>query len=199
MFPLLGGIGGAIAGFFFGVATRSTVMGMPIPLGVLTSSDPLDQQYAGELTIHLLLWVGGGLVLGALFGFALTQFTAQDGGFAMPASKGPLASTGKDYDLTKWRALKEVDPEIARAAAQASQKGSMNEDELARKYLSLMDKSYLPSILAKALAIAPIPTEGQIGPHQFKKGSDGWYKIVAGPRKGVTFATYEAMARDLGS
>jgi hypothetical protein len=60
-----------------------------------------------------------------------------------PASAG----TGATYDAGKWKALTEVDPEIAAAAAEVAPYGSLALAELATKYLTLNDKQYLAAIV----------------------------------------------------
>jgi hypothetical protein len=53
------------------------------------------------------------------------------------------------YDERKWRALLRFDDEIAAAAKAVRAFGAQWEDELARSYLRLNDKSYLNALVAK--------------------------------------------------
>ena len=55
----------------------------------------------------------------------------------------------RSYDERKWRALIRFDDEIAAAANRARGFGAHCEDELARSYLRLNDKSYLEALLDK--------------------------------------------------
>jgi uncharacterized membrane protein YqaE (UPF0057 family) len=55
----------------------------------------------------------------------------------------------RSYDERKWRALIRFDDEIAAAAKRARGFGADCEDELARSYLRLNDKSYLDALLDK--------------------------------------------------
>lgn len=55
----------------------------------------------------------------------------------------------EDEGAKRWRVLKEVDPEIGGAAARMAKLGPDYEKELADKFLTLNDKSYLPAIEAQ--------------------------------------------------
>lgn len=59
-----------------------------------------------------------------------------------------------DYDEKKWAALLKYDDEIAAAAGRVRRLGDQWEDELARAYLILNDKSYLGRIEEKIFAEA---------------------------------------------
>jgi uncharacterized membrane protein YqaE (UPF0057 family) len=65
-----------------------------------------------------------------------------------PTSEHSSASE-RSYDERKWRALIRFDDEIAAAANRARGFGAHCEDELARSYLRLNDKSYLDALLDK--------------------------------------------------
>jgi hypothetical protein len=54
----------AAAGFGVGIATRPTLMGMPLPMDVLTSSHPMDAEFKAELIQHLATITGVGVALG---------------------------------------------------------------------------------------------------------------------------------------
>lgn len=58
------------------------------------------------------------------------------------------------YDVEKWRALVEIDPEIAAAFHEVAPYGAQYVDELAIKYLVLSDKNYLRPIVNKVLEMA---------------------------------------------
>jgi len=74
-------------------------------------------------------------------------------GLVVTGSAGPAASGGTaagasaPYDGGKWKALTELDPEIAAAVAQVAPYGSLAVNELAAKYLTLNDKQYLAAIV----------------------------------------------------
>jgi hypothetical protein len=59
------------------------------------------------------------------------------------------SASERSYDERKWRALMRFDDEIAAAANRARGFGAHCEDELARSYLRLNDKSYLDALLDK--------------------------------------------------
>lgn len=69
-------------------------------------------------------------------------------------AKAGMFTTGSfsQADLNRWKALVELDPDIAAAAAIAREKGIGCEMMLAEKYLTLNDKSYLQPALEEALA-----------------------------------------------
>jgi len=63
-YPVILALGGAV-GVGVGIVTRPTVLGFPIPLGVLTSDHPLDQAAREALIGHLTTYgkLGLGLAL----------------------------------------------------------------------------------------------------------------------------------------
>lgn len=68
---------------------------------------------------------------------------------SIQAPQPAIARSNKSYDVSKWRALVEFDPEISHASRSVASLGQIYEDELAEKYLVLMDKTYLGSIVEK--------------------------------------------------
>jgi hypothetical protein len=76
-----------------------------------------------------------------------------------PSRPAPLLAANIDtqsggYDQQKWRALIRFDDEISAAAEKVRAMGGEWEDELARSYLQLNDKSYLDLIVKKILSEA---------------------------------------------
>ena len=55
------------------------------------------------------------------------------------------------YDRVKWNALVEYDPEIRTACEKVAPLGQKYIDQVAAAYLTLGDKSYLASIVEKAI------------------------------------------------
>jgi hypothetical protein len=81
------------------------------------------------------------------------------------ASGATAAGASAPYDAGRWRALTELDPEIAAAVAQVQPYGSLAVNELAAKYLTLNDKQYLAAIVKqiaeKYSAALAVQLEGQ--------------------------------------
>ena len=69
--------GGAVVGGLVGWLTRPTLMGVPLPLGVLTSNAPMDAPFKAELTSHLMMSVGAGTLVGAILFAAIYMVMAQ--------------------------------------------------------------------------------------------------------------------------
>jgi hypothetical protein len=69
------------------------------------------------------------------------------GAAGSPPSGMPGSGTNSSYDVQKWKALTELDPEIAAAVAEVRPYGSLAVSELATKYLTLNDKQYLAAIV----------------------------------------------------
>lgn len=65
--PVAGlGAVGFIVGAIIGVLTRPTILGMPVPLGVLLSPHPMDAQFKAQLWQHIgLAGVAGALAFAA--------------------------------------------------------------------------------------------------------------------------------------
>jgi hypothetical protein len=66
----------------------------------------------------------------------------------------PPSSQHKAFDIEKWNALLQYDDELSQAAETIRPLGDKWVDELARAYLILDDKRYLPNILKKISAAA---------------------------------------------
>ncbi len=60
----------------------------------------------------------------------------------------------KGYDERKWAAICDYDDDIQRVAAALKPYGEKYVDELARAYLALNDKQYLPMIVQKIVKLA---------------------------------------------
>ena len=56
------------------------------------------------------------------------------------------------YDITRWRALLKNDDDLAKVAEKIRLLGENCVDELARSYLPLNDKKYLPDIVRKIIS-----------------------------------------------
>lgn len=138
------GAAGAAIGVVIGLVMRPTILGMKIPLSVLTSSHPGDAPFRSEMLTQLALYLVAGAGIGCVVAFALTAM--------MPAgTRAAAAAPPAPYDLNKWQALVEIDPEIAAQAKRIAPFGQHYVDELAQKYLSIGDKAYLAQI-ADAIA-----------------------------------------------
>lgn len=138
------GAAGATIGVLVGLVMRPTIMGIKIPLGVLTSSHPGDAPFRSEMLMHLGIYLAVGAGIGCAIAFALASM-------APAAAGGERASSPEPYDLKKWQALVEVDSEIAAQAERIAPFGQHYVDELAQKYLSIGDRAYLVQI-ADAIA-----------------------------------------------
>jgi hypothetical protein len=104
-----------------------------------------------------------------------------------------------NYDRKKWEVLKEVDPDIRRAAHQAAEVGPHCENELAEKYLSVNSKEYLTKILDNAIENAKLSND-EIEPEQISTGEnllikqrDRTYKVISGPDAGKRFEDFETV------
>lgn len=108
-----------------------------------------------------------------------------------PPAPSPAPLPPPRFDARRWAALKEVDAEIAAAAARAAALGDGYEDELAEKFLVLDDKAYLPALEGKLAAKAAREREGAEA-----RARDGdrelWATIEA------EMARYEALLRESG-
>ena len=128
-------------------------------------------------------------------------------GIILLAVSGPVRPSGQIYtqhaiaqagfDRRRWETLKDVDPEIAAAASEVRQYGSVYEDMLADKYLSLNDKSYLQALVAKLKESAQSDTspvkhgdKGQLGNVHYRRLNSGEYVITKGKNVGKSFASY---------
>lgn len=58
---------GAALGFAVGYQTRPSLLGVKLPLDVLTSTSPMDAPFKSEMMTHL----GISIVIGAVVGFIL--------------------------------------------------------------------------------------------------------------------------------
>jgi hypothetical protein len=71
-----------------------------------------------------------------------------------PIDRRQSAIDPYSYDLERWRSLVRNDADISRAASSLAPFGKKYVDELAKTYLVLNDKDYLPIILKKIAAAA---------------------------------------------
>jgi len=109
------------------------------------------------------------------------------------------ASTAQ-HDAHKWETLKQVDPEIAAAAAKANAVDAEAEKLLAKKYLTLNDKSYLDTMVKKAIEESKnIVNKGEISGSKFVRNSSGKYVIISGKNTGAMFETHEDLMKYLKS
>lgn len=104
LYPLLT-LGGALIGALVGIATRPSVLGVPIPLEALTSSVRADLPLKDELTNHLLLTGGIGLTAGLVVALAVGIVAASLRG-ARPLPNSPTsvpfsAATHADPNVLK--------------------------------------------------------------------------------------------------
>jgi hypothetical protein len=74
---------------------------------------------------------------------------SKGGNSSSTRSQNPTVSVS--YDRQKWSVLKEIDPEIAAAASQVAIHGKRYEEDLAERYMTLGDKTYLNSIVEHVL------------------------------------------------
>lgn len=66
-------VAGALIGGVIGIITRPSFMGVQIPMEVISSSARADAPFKAELTSHLILTLGVGLVLGVVIAFILSS------------------------------------------------------------------------------------------------------------------------------
>jgi hypothetical protein len=78
-------------------------------------------------------------------------------------------SQQKPFDVEKWNALLRYDDDIAKVAEKLRPLGDKWVDELARAYLVLNDKQYLPSIVQKIIADARKEDEQRQQRHEGKE------------------------------
>jgi hypothetical protein len=71
-------------------------------------------------------------------------------------AKGAVPSSPKPYDVDKWSALLKCDDDLAKVAEKLRLLGENCVDELARSYLILNDKKYLPDIVRRIIADARV-------------------------------------------
>jgi hypothetical protein len=103
-------------------------------------------------------------------------------------------------DSQKWRALVDLDTEIAQVAASIRGKyGPKYESILAMKYLALNDKQYLKAAAEKVIEQAEYdnkqPKTGQCGKLKFERSGDGKYVIVSVRWHGRTFSSYQELEK----
>lgn len=132
------GFGGAGIGLLVGFVMRPAVMGIKIPLAVLTSSYPADAPYKSELLTHLATYLAAGAGIGCAIAYAV-----------MAAAAGRQAAAPQpetSQDARRWQALAEVDGDIAAQVKRIAPFGQTYVDELAQKYLAIGDKGFLAQI-----------------------------------------------------
>lgn len=133
--------------------------------------------------------------LTGLIGILILAVSGPVGGSAQAQPQQAIAQAG--FDRRRWETLKDVDPDIAAAAAEVRQFGGVYEDMLADKYLALNDKTYLPAMVAKLKEAAQSDTsptkhgdKGQLGKVHFRRLGSGEYVITRGKNVGKSFARY---------
>lgn len=114
---------------------------------------------------------------------------------------GPVLSLPRGVDYNRWNTLKEVDPDIAAAASEAQKIGPMAEHRLAEKFLTLNDKSYLPTLLQNLQKEAvALSSEFQvINGQQCKVFGDGSVVITRGKHVGKAFSNVSELEQFLAS
>lgn len=152
---------GLIVGLGVGYLTRPTVplIGFQIPLEVLTSTARADAPFRQQLLTHLGVATVIGAAAGIAAGIVLQLVAAAPGGRTpapvhRPAGSSPARHPAKTYDVSRWNALVEYDPELKAAAARLAIYGPKYIDALATDFLALNDKSYLPTIVRNVEKLA---------------------------------------------
>lgn len=87
----------------------------------------------------------------ALGGNAPAPGSRPGGPGSNPVSHSGTPQGGAAYDVVKWQALLEYDPDLARANAIVAKHGTKYADILASEYLKIGDKQYLPAIIQKII------------------------------------------------
>jgi hypothetical protein len=116
----------------FGQALRCLVSNSG-PCGFITGIAGAAGEFAYQ---PALFWISGVVLLAGLI---------VAGSAGPPSSASSSASA--PYDVNKWNALTELDPEIAAAVAEVKPYGSVAVTEFATKFLTLNDKQYLGAIV----------------------------------------------------
>lgn len=140
------GLGGAVIGLLVGVAMRPAVLGVKIPLEVLSSRFPADAPFRSELWAHLAIYLAAGAGIGLAAAYVVVAMAGSS------TQTSVVTGTNGSYDASKWQALVEVDTEIAAEVKRISLYGQSYVDDLAQKYLAISDKNYLSQI-ANQIAI----------------------------------------------
>lgn len=120
-------------------------------------------------------------------------------GTDQPARSVSNLPRGVDYN--RWTTLKEVDPDIAAAASEAQKIGPMAEHRLAEKFLTLNDKSYLPTLLhnLQKEAVALSSDVQVVSGQQCRVFGDGSVVITRGKHVGKTFSSVGELEHFLAS
>lgn len=113
----------------------------------------------------------------------------------------PVLSLPRGVDYNRWTTLKEVDPDIAAAASEAQKIGPMAEHRLAEKFLTLNDKTYLPTLLQNLRneAVALSSEVQVIMGQQCKVFGDGSVVITRGKHVGKAFPNVSELELFLAS
>lgn len=69
---------GAAAGFGYGYQTRPSLLGVQVPLEVLTSNHPMDASFKSELAAHLALSTGIGFAVALAVVLVIAAITKKD-------------------------------------------------------------------------------------------------------------------------
>jgi hypothetical protein len=71
----------------------------------------------------------------------------------------PPPTSTENYNIEKWNALKEIDEDIAKAVISVKEHGPNLEEELAKRYLAISEKSYLPKIVELVISKSQSPVQ----------------------------------------
>lgn len=160
------GIIGFTVGAMIGVVTRPSFLGFPIPLELLISPSPMDQPLKELLFRH----IGLAGVAGAIGFIALSYFwshlqnttsNAQAHPFGGSFAPTPQAAPATSDHAARWNTLVEYDPELREARNKLAAYGKPYVELLAREFLSVNDKQYLPAMVSRieAQALAELEAE----------------------------------------
>jgi hypothetical protein len=106
---------------------------------------------------NVFLWFVAGLFFGFIPLIILAMSSpekSQEEKIAEALTTSNTTTTSSIYDVKRWKALVEFDPEIAAAANSVLPFGQKYVDQLAEKFLALNDKQYLSSIAGKIIILA---------------------------------------------
>ena len=180
------------------------ISGAAIAFCLLVFVNPMT--FLGATCFHIDLGGGGCIHSGIYYGAWFLAVGMIGLGLFMPLfgyTADRQTNIGGDevkLDSQKWRALVDLDPEIAQVAAGIRGKyGPQYESMLAAKYLALNDKQYLKAAAEKVVEQAEYdnkqPKTGQCGKLKFERSADGKYVIVSVRWQGRKFDSYQELVK----